>query len=671
MFKQRVRSFSFSSCRIPLSGRSSRQFVRLALVLALASLGPLSAVCSAGQQIPSKPADLFKVTNVWTVHLTFTPENWEAMEPKGGGGFFGGGRGPGRPGGPGGFGPAMFLAPVFLKQADLNDDGKVARDEFAALAEKWFAAWDTNKSDRINADQVRSGLNASLAGPESGPSGGPPGGRGPGLNLLGAEGKRNGLASAAGVEFKYVGANLEFEGRALNDIAVRYKGNGTWMGSQASLKRSLKLDLNDLVKGQKLAGVTTLNLHNSVTDASWMNEVLSYRLYRDAKVPAPRTAYAKVFVTVPGKHDRKFLGLYSLVEDVGKPFAEDNFGSKKGAIFKPVTPNLFADLGDDWKKYNQTYDPKTDLTPEQKQRVMDFSRLVTRADDTEFEAKLEGFLDLDQFARYMAVTVWLSTMDSILAVGQNYYLHLNPKSFKFEFIPWDLDHSFGQFPMVGSQDQRENLSIQKPWRGDNRFLERVYQVPAFQKLYRARMEEFSRTIFRPERLQGQVDEVALAIRPAVGEESENRLARFDKVVSGESVRPEGFGGFGQQVKPIKGFVTPRSQSIADQLSGKAEGQTIGEFGFGGPGGPGGRGGPGAFGPGMFLGGAFMSALDSNKDGTISRKEFTEGFGVWFVKWNSDQSGFLTDEQLRAGINQDLAPFRGGPPGFGSGPPPGE
>ena len=32
---------------------------------------------------------------------------------------------------------------------------------------------------------------------------------------------------------------------------------------------------------------------------------------------------------------------------------------------------------------------------------------------------------------------------------------------------------------------------------------------------------------------------------------------------------------------------------------------------------------------------------------------------------------LTEEQLRAGINKDLSPFRGGPPpGFGFGPPPG-
>jgi spore coat protein CotH len=52
--------------------------------------------------------------------------------------------------------------------------------------------------------------------------------------------------------------------------------------------------------------------------------------------------------------------------------------------------------------------------------VIDFSHLVTNADDAEFAAKLGDYLAIDEFASYMAVTVWLSTLDSILAVGQNY-----------------------------------------------------------------------------------------------------------------------------------------------------------------------------------------------------------------------------------------------------------
>jgi hypothetical protein len=71
-----------------------------------------------------------------------------------------------------------------------------------------------------------------------------------GMNLQGPEGARNGLASAAGIEFNYVHADLDFAGQFLKDVAVRYKGNGTWMQSRGSLKRSLKVDLNHFVKAK-------------------------------------------------------------------------------------------------------------------------------------------------------------------------------------------------------------------------------------------------------------------------------------------------------------------------------------------------------------------------------------------------------------------------------------
>jgi hypothetical protein len=450
------------------------------------------------------------------------------------------------------------------------------------------------------------------------------------------------------------------------------------MDSRGSLKRSLKVDLNKYVKGQKLGDVAMLTLQNNVTDASWMNEVLSYRLYRDAGVPAPRTAYARIFVTVPGKFDRKYFGLYSLSEDVDKHFAERSFGTKRGAIFKPVTPTLFADLGSDWSKYNQTYDPKTDLNDEQKQAVMELCRLVTHADDAEFAARIGHLVDLPEFARFMAVMVWLSDLDGILGPGQNLYLHWHPKTQLFQFIPWDQDHSFGQFPR-SSQEQRDNLSIHHPWQGENRFLERVFQVEAFKKLYLARMDEFSKTVFQAERFAQQVDEIAAAIRPAVQEESDSKVARFDKAVAGETLSGGGFGPFGgPRIKPIKPFAAVRTKSVLDQIAGKSEGQIMGGFGFpgGGPPPPGRPGEPGGgFGLGMIFSGPLLAALDQNKDGVVTQEEFTLGFARLFSAWNTDQSGFLTPDQLRSGIGKDLPPLRGGLPGFGapqggSGSPPG-
>src|SRR5581483_11333508 len=47
----------------------------LGLMLSLL-VGCLAWPASAG--LPAKPADLFQTTNVWNIHLQFTPEQWQA-----------------------------------------------------------------------------------------------------------------------------------------------------------------------------------------------------------------------------------------------------------------------------------------------------------------------------------------------------------------------------------------------------------------------------------------------------------------------------------------------------------------------------------------------------------------------------------------------------------------
>jgi spore coat protein H len=448
----------------------------------------------------------------------------------------------------------------------------------------------------------------------------------------------------------------------------------------------MKIDLNDHVPGRRIGGATKLNLHTCVTDPSWMNEVLSHKLFRDAGVPAARTAFARVLLSVPGQYDRHYVGLYSIVENVDNRFAMDRFGTRKGALFKPVTRQLFEDIGDDWSAYRQRYDPKTPVSDEETRQVIEFGRLVSHASDGEFAARVGEFLDLEAFARFMAVTTWLSTMDSILGVGQNFYVYLHPKTRQFQFIPWDLDHSFGQFGMVGTQQQRENLSIHKPWDGSIPFLDRVFKVESFKHRYLAVMRHYNQTIFQPERIHRQVDELASILRPAIQDESAEMAARFDQVTSGQPPPPSASqsfgppGGFGQTVLPVKPFVVARARSVAAQLDGTSEGMqaTRGGF-FGGPGGPGGRdnngpgvpGGPGelgGFGPGTFLGPLLLGALDADKSGHATRLECQTVFQSWFETWNTDNESNLTEAELRAGIDMELAPAPGGSSGFG--PPPG-
>jgi spore coat protein H len=388
------------------------------------------------------------------------------------------------------------------------------------------------------------------------------GSAGGGSRFLGPAGGRNGVAARQGIEFDYVPATLRLGDWTFRDVALRYKGNGSYLRATRAGgdKISLKVDLNKYVKGQKLAGLTTLNFQNNVTDAGWMNEVLAYRLYRDAGALAPRTTYAQVHLTVEGQGGARFLGLYSVSENVDETFFEERFGTRKGAILKPSTEQLFTDWGPDWAAYNQSYDPKTDLTDAQKARVIALGRLVSSASDEEFARRIGDFVDLDDFVRYFTVLVWLGNHDSLLQNGQNFYTWLHPDTNRMHFIAWDQDFSFGNNRASATNRGIEpaRWPIDRPWSVSSRFLERLYAVESFRARYFARLAELSDRLVLPERFAAQVSEITPAIRPSIERESRDWLPGFDQIAAGRS--------------GIVPFTRERAAFVKAQLTSRATGR---------------------------------------------------------------------------------------------------
>ncbi len=389
--------------------------------------------------------------------------------------------------------------------------------------------------------------------------------------------QRSGLAGVLGFDFNWTSADFEFAGVAFTNVAARVKGNGTYLASLHGDKRSFKVDLNKYAKGRRLGEAEELNFHNLLSDPSCLSDALAYEFFREAGVPAPRTAYAYLSVSVAGQWEHKPLGLYAMVEPVDERFALERFGSKQTPLFKPVTYELFKYLGDDWAAYAAIYDLKTKAAEAQLRRVIEFARLVTTASDAEFVQRVGDFLDVERFARYLACEVLLANYDGFLSDGQNFYLYLDPVSNRLGFIPWDLDLAWGGFGLIGTRTQRERASIWHPWVGQHRFLERMMAVEEFRRLYRAQLEDLFARLFVPNRLYARIDIVAQAIRSPIAAESAYRLRRFEQAVGAQKVeRPadETAQGDNRPVHQLKRFVEQRAISVREQLDGKAEGAIL-------------------------------------------------------------------------------------------------
>ena len=272
---------------------------------------------------------------------------------------------------------------------------------------------------------------------------------------------------------------------------------------------------------------------------------------------------------------------------------------------------------------------------------------MNQADDATFAAEIGQHLDLDSFAKFLAANVMLASLDGFIGMGHNYYLYLSPATNRFHFIPWDLDLAFGGFFLFGPADQLAELSVERPYQGENALLRKLLAMPAFKADYRAHVKRLAETVFIPSFLGKEMAEIeAMAKEP---------LAREKKAAE---ARREGGGGFGGMPMPggptmsLNAWVTKRAASVLDQLNGKKKGHVPEMMTFGPP--PG-----GGFGPGQPLAKPLFDRLDANRDGRVTEAEFRDGMQRLFREWDRDGKGTLDLKQLTDGL-QKLTPSPPGP-----------
>lgn len=397
------------------------------------------------------------------------------------------------------------------------------------------------------------------------------------IQLRNPQASRNGLAGVLGFDFPWSSATVNIGGMEFESAGIRFKGNGTYLSALRSYRRPFKLNLSKIRKKQHLAGRTQYNLGNLSADMTCLSDTLGYEFFREAGVPAPRTTFARVFLDIQNQETNRLLGLYVMVENPDADWAREQFGVKNVALFKPVTYDLFSDLGTDWSAYDGIYDPKVPISESQKQRVMTTARWVSTASDEAFAAQAGEFFDLDEVAQFLACEVLLANYDGFLSNGQNFLMYLDPRTQRLGFIPWDLDHAWGEFPFIATAEEREQASIGHPWVGRHRLLERLMKVPAFQERYRQQLHRLLETLFVPERLNHRLDTLAATIRPLVAEWSPDRLAKLDRAISSNWDKGPRDGNPSDPNRPVwqlKRFFVTRAENVRQQLQGKTQGVVL-------------------------------------------------------------------------------------------------
>ena len=256
---------------------------------------------------------------------------------------------------------------------------------------------------------------------------------------------------------------VHLDGELYDSVGVRYKGNSSYFNVRNSGLSKLPFNIKaDYIKDDQLflKKYKSLKLSNVFRDPSFLREVLSYEI-AGKYMPAPRANYVKLYV------NDTFLGLYNNSESVDKRFLKENFGYKKGTLFK-CDPTWHATeiekcpkgdkaslmyLGEDSLCYYNLYELKTD---DGWNHLIELTRILNK--DIE---KIETVLNVDQVLWMLAFNNVLVNLDSYSGrLCHNYYLYRD-KFGIFHPIVWDMNLSFGGFKYDGLGPALSNEKMQK------------------------------------------------------------------------------------------------------------------------------------------------------------------------------------------------------------------
>jgi spore coat protein H len=362
--------------------------------------------------------------------------------------------------------------------------------------------------------------------------------------------------------FAYVLGEMEFNGRRIADVGLRLKGNSSYSVSAVTLRRPMRVDFDRFVEGGRFAGIETLNLSNTTFDPSQVRESLAFWLFRQLDVPASLTGHALVYLTVAGKHEREYLGLYTLIEEVDSRFLKKHFGNSDGLLLKPAGMRGFAYLGETWDQYRGICSPRGEERPEFCQKVIEFARLIHRSDDATFRAKIGSLLAVDEFLRYVAVNSALLNFDSFLSTGHNYYIYLNPADGLMYFIPWDVNMTFGAYGWLGTDEEIARTDITRSYADHNILIERLLAIDEYAKAYRAHLRKLVKTGLNTRAMRKRQK----LLRPVL--KSADQAVRD---AGGSNTNTTSASGMGLNAPELWSFTERRMESIRLQLDGKQAG----------------------------------------------------------------------------------------------------
>ncbi|MCB9689138.1 MAG: CotH kinase family protein [Alphaproteobacteria bacterium] len=257
-----------------------------------------------------------------------------------------------------------------------------------------------------------------------------------------------------------------FEGMYLSPVGIGIKGG---IGTRRTIdeKCGFKIGLDHYVPKTRLRGMEHITLNTMVSDPSSLHESLTYALFRDADVPAPRTTHVELWM------NGEYRGLYLHIESVDDQFLKRWFDDPNGNLYEGnYGDDLTVAQIDDFGLDEQGSDDVTDRS-----ELRALAEFLAQPPSEALMPEFERRVNLDRTLRMFAGEALTAHWDGYIWGQNNYRIYHEPSTDQWTMLPWGTDNTF--------ESERD------PYRVDGKMIRFCLGIPSCAARYDAALLEMA------------------------------------------------------------------------------------------------------------------------------------------------------------------------------------
>jgi spore coat protein H len=277
---------------------------------------------------------------------------------------------------------------------------------------------------------------------------------------------------------KYFHCTVTFDGIVLDSCGFKEKGNASNSFISYGKKKPLKISFDEFKK-QSLDGLKKFNLNNFTNDPSLVRDAVCMKLMREEGIFAPRTSYVKLFI------NNEYIGLYVIIENVGKTFLKEKYGSanNNGNLYKTDRgcQMWMTWLGEDKESYkNKNFQLTTNETTDDWSNFIGFVNFINFDRSDNFKAEFEKRFDVHSYLKILAIEKCVKSWDSYWGGGNNFFLYEHPDGM-IRWIPWDMNETFQDIKVIGKTSLLDGYLIPTPQFDNRPLLARIFEYDEYKQ----------------------------------------------------------------------------------------------------------------------------------------------------------------------------------------------